>query len=85
MRVIVPNTNLFKPIILKLKTFYLILFIIAIVRLYIVFCIFGGQYSPRRAERKPPGKNFSTIGIFNNNTSKYAKLMVEPFIGDNLN
>ena len=33
----------------------------------------------------PPGENFLTIGIFRKNTSKYAKLMVEPYTCDNLN
>ena len=32
------------------------------------------------------GKKFFTVGIFiKRNTSKYAKLMVEPYICDNLN
>ena len=31
------------------------------------------------------GEKFFTIGIFRENTSKYAKLMAEPYICDNLN
>ena len=34
---------------------------------------------------KPPGVKFFTISIFTQNTSKHTKLMVEPFIYDNLN
>ena len=30
-------------------------------------------------------EKFFTVGIFRKNTSSYAKLMVEPCIGDNLN
>ena len=33
----------------------------------------------------PSGKKFFTIVIFRKNTSKYAKLMVELYICDNLN
>ena len=45
-----------------------------------------GQYSPCSKEVAPPlVEKFFTIGIFRKNTSKYAKLMVEPYICDNLN
>ena len=42
---------------------------------------------PRRGESNPPppGEKFFTVGIFRKNTSKYAELMVEPYICDSLN
>ena len=43
---------------------------------------------PRRGETNsppPPREKFFTIGIFKKNTSKYAKLMFELYICDNLN
>ena len=44
-----------------------------------------GQYSPRRGGSNPPGEKFFTVSIFRKNVSKYAKLIVEPYICDNLN
>ena len=52
-------------------------FITAIVRTYIIFLSMLAMHPPREI--------FVTVGIFRKNTSKYAKLMVELYICDNLN
>ena len=80
LRAIVPNSDYFKPIILKFKH----LFIIAIVISYIIF-VYMGAILPQRWGSNPPGKKFFTVDIFRKNTSKCVKLMVEPYICDNLN
>ena len=72
MRAIAPNTDYFKPIILKFKTF------IYNTNSNVIheFCMHGGQYSSRRGEVTPSGKNFLNIDIMIKNTSEYAKLKV---------
>ena len=48
------------------------------------FCIHGGYTPSVGGEVIASGKKFFTVGIFRKNTSKYAELMVEPYICDNL-
>ena len=50
-----------------------------------IFCTYGGNAPPVGGGGNPPGEKFFTIGIFRKKASKYAKLMVEPYIYDNLN
>ena len=50
------------------------------------FSIYGGNTPLAGWEvTPPPGEKFFTVSIFRKNVSKYAKLMVEPYICDNLN
>ena len=44
----------------------------------------GAILSPQ-GEVTPQGEKFFTVGIFSKNTSKYAKLTVEPYSYGNLN
>ena len=80
MRTIVPNTNCFKLIILNCKTF-----IDCIISNIIYFLYIWGQYFTHKGEGNPQGRIFFTVGIFKKNILKYAKLMFEPYISDNLN
>ena len=75
---IVPNTSHFKSIILKFK-----LFIIPVVRSYIILLYVGAI--PFGEEVTHPGKKSLATSIFRKDTSKYAKLMLEPYICDILN
>ena len=45
----------------------------------------GAILPPQGGESNPSGKKFFTVSIFRKNVSKYAKLMVEPYVCDNLN
>ena len=75
LRVFVPNTNHFKPIIFKFKIFVYN----SNSKIMYNFCIYGGDTPP------PPGENFFFIvGIFRKNALKYTKLAVELYICDNL-
>ena len=49
------------------------------------FCVYRGNTPPVEVEKMPPGEKFFILGIFWKNTSKYAKLIVEPHICNNLN
>ena len=82
LRAIVPNTNYFQPIILKLKTFIYN----SDSKIMHNFCSYGGNTPPvGKGKVTLPGKEFFVVGICRMNTSKYAKLIVEPYIYDNLN
>ena len=60
------------------------IFVIAIERKYIILIIVG--YSSSVGDGVIyQGRNFFNIGIFRKNASKYAKLMIEPYFGINLN
>ena len=63
------------------------LFMIEIITSYITFGCVGTIPPSRRGESNPlpRGEPFFTVSNFRKNTSKYAKLMVEPYICDNLN
>ena len=74
------NTDYFKPIILKFKTFICNWSS----KLKQNFCVYGGNASPSRRDINPPGVNFFINGILRKNTSNYAKLMVESDVCDNL-
>ena len=81
LRAIVPNRNYFKPIILKFETFIYN----SGSKIIYNFCTYGGNTPPRRGRSNPPGEKFFNAGIFRKNASKYAKLMVERYVCDNLN
>ena len=81
LRAIVPNRNYFKPIILKFETFIYN----SGSKIICNFCIYGDNTPPAGGEVTPPGEKFFTVSIFRKNVSKYVKLMVEPYICDNLN
>ena len=80
---IVPNRNYFKPIILKFKTFIYN----SDSKIIYNFSTYGVNTLPEWVEvtSPPSGKKYFTVGIFRKNTSKYAKLMAEPYICDDLN
>ena len=81
LRTIVSITNYFKPTILKFKSF------IYNSNSNVVhnFCIHGGNAPPPWGEGASPSEEkFITVGIFRKNASKPTKLMVEPYICDNL-
>ena len=71
---IVPNTDYFKPIILKFKIFIYNSNSKVIYNL----CLCGGNILfVREGEVFPTEKEIFNTGIFRKNTSKYAKLMAE--------
>ena len=79
---IVPNKYFFIPIILKFEKF--IYYSNGKVIYY--FCTCGYNASLRRWEEPSPGEKFLNTGIFfTKSVSKYAELMVELYICDNLN
>ena len=50
-----------------------------------IFCMHGGNTLPiGRINSPPQGGKFFTVGIIRKNISKYAKLMVEPYICDSV-
>ena len=55
-----------------------------IVKSYIIFVYKGAILTQLGGGITPPEEKIFTIGIFRKITSKYAKLMVEPHICDNL-
>ena len=44
-----------------------------------------GAILPHRGEVTPSGEKFFIVAIFRKKTSKYTKLIIEPYIYDNLN
>ena len=80
LRAIVPNMNYFKKIILKFKIF---VYNSNSNKIICIFSIYGDN-NPLDTQSNPLGEKFFTIGVFRKNASKYAKLMIESYISDNL-
>ena len=81
MCAIVSNTDYIKPISLKFKAF---IFNSNNKLIYNFYMCENNIPRRREGSNHSPGEKFFNIGIFKKNTSKYAKLMVEPYICYNL-